>query len=352
MSAATSSNALPAQPAGLVLREVPCPLCGSDSYNVVLQGPDWYYAVPGEFRVVRCRVCTHAWMTPCPVDADLALCYPTGYSAHRSGQEASSSVLPPTPERRPWYLANWFRRIPGPRWLYYWLTDTKSHFVPDGPAGRRALELGCATGDFLLTLKEAGWIAEGVDIVGSAVDVARSRGLNVRQGDPSAVDFPPEAFDAAFAWMVVEHLPRPRAAIERIQAALSPGGMFCFSVPNFACWERWLWGSHWKGADLPRHLQHFSPVTLRRLLAESGFTEVRMIHQPSFLNWFGSAGSWLKQRRPSSRLARRLLEWFYDNPPLWTYFVFGPLAHLFAAIRQGGRLTVVAKKPLKAQVRP
>lgn len=335
------------------MRDVPCPLCGEAKFEVVMRGPDWYYDVPGEFLVVRCRVCSHAWMNPCPVDDDLARCYPVGYSAHRSGQEGLTTSQQPAPAaRRPWYLANWFRRIPGPRWLYYWLTDTKSHFIPPGPIGRSALELGCATGDFLLTLKQQGWKAEGVDIVDSAVAVSRARGFNVRQGDPTTIDLPTASFDAAFAWMVVEHLPRPRAAIERIYAALSPGGAFCFSVPNFASWERRFWSSHWKGADLPRHLQHFTPKTLRRLLTESGFSDIRIIHQPSFLNWIGSTGSRLKAQNPNGRLGDRLLTWFYDNPPLWTYFLFGPLAHLSAAFKQSGRLTVVARKPPIGQARP
>ena len=248
------------------------------------------------------------------------------------------------PPKRPWYLAGWIRRIPGPRFLYYWLTDTKSQFVPPGPLGRRALELGCATGDFLLRLQQEGWEADGVDIVEAAVQVAQSRGLNVRRGDPAQIDLPVAAYDAVFAWMVVEHLPRPQTAVVRAFQTLKPGGVFALSVPNFASWERRLWGSHWKGADLPRHLQHFTPQTIRRLLVDAGFTAVSIIHQPSFLFWVGSLGSRLQARNPNSRIGRRLLTWFYDNPPLWIWFLLGPLAHLSAALKQSGRLTVIAEK--------
>jgi len=342
----TSHATETSNPTVLTLRDVPCPLCGGTRFDLVMHGPDWQYGVPGDFRVVQCRDCSHSWMNPAPIDDDLARCYPTGYSAHRSGQETEASPVPvAVTSHRPWYLANWFRKIPGPRWLYYWLTDTRSQFIPPGPTGRRGLELGCATGDFLLRLKEEGWLVEGVDIVESAIGVARRRGLNVRQGDPTTIDLPTAAYDAAFAWMVVEHLPRPRQALERVFAALKPGASFCFSVPNFGSWERRLWASHWKGADLPRHLQHFRPSTLRRLLAETGFNSVRIIHQPSFLYWLGSSGSVLKARNAKSRRGERLLRWFYDNPPLWMHVVLGPLGHLSAALKQSGRLTVIAQKP-------
>ena len=343
---AESSSAVGNRP-GLRMHEVPCPLCGSTHSSKLMEGPDWYYDVPGVFVVVRCAECGHSYLNPCPVDEDLARCYPSGYSAHRSGQPgAEPAPATPAVAKRPWYLAGWFRKIPGPRWLYYWLTDAKSQYVPPGPAGRRALEMGCATGDFLLRLKQEGWEAEGVDIVESAVEVARSRGFNVQLGDPTTVELPSVAYDAVFAWMVVEHLPRPQQAVEKAMAALQPGGWFCFSVPNFASWERRLWGSHWKGADLPRHLQHFTPAILKSLLANAGFTDIRIMHQPSFLNWLGSHGSWLKARNAESRLGEKLLRWFYDNPPLWTYFVFGPWANLSAALKQGGRLTVLTRKPV------
>jgi SAM-dependent methyltransferase len=236
--------------------------------------------------------------------------------------------------------------------LYYWLTDTKSQWIPPVETSQpRGLEIGCATGDFLIQLQSAGWQAEGIDLVEPALDVARRRGLAVHSGDPTTIDLGAAAYDAAFAWMVVEHLPRPRQAFERLHAAIKPGGWLCFSVPNFASWERHVFGSHWKGADLPRHLQHFTPRRLRTLLADCGYEDVRIIHQPSFLNWTGSLGSWLRFRFPKSGLGAKLLTWFYDNPPLWTWFALGPPAHLLAFLRQSGRLTVIARKPMGSRER-
>jgi len=335
------------------LRPVRCPLCGGEGNRPVLSGPDWYYGVAGEFRVVRCTACGHCYMNPAPTDETLAECYPADYSPHRSGQQETSAASATSGEaaagkateaRQPWYLASWFRRIPGPRALYYWLTDTKSQFIPTVEhSSPRGIEVGCATGDFLIALRKAGWQAEGIDIVEPALAVAARRGLNVRKGDPSTIEMTPGAYDAAFAWMVVEHLPRPKEALCRVHSALKPGGWLCFSVPNFSSWERRVFGSHWKGTDLPRHLQHFTPSKLREMLAEIGYTDVRIVHQPSFLNWVGSLGSWLAHVRPRWRIGPKLLDWFYDNPPLWTWFVLGPPAHFLALVRQSGRLTVLAR---------
>ncbi|MBX3442800.1 MAG: class I SAM-dependent methyltransferase [Planctomyces sp.] len=334
------------------LLNIACPLCGDDRSSPILHGPDWQYCTPGEFSVVRCRGCRHAFMNPAPTDDSLAECYPADYSQHRPAVPRADkpSVAGHGPSTaapgRPWYLAGWVRRIPGLRRFYYWLTDTRSQWIPPvDSANPRGLELGCATGDFLVALSQAGWTAEGVDLIEPALEIARGRGLSVRQGDPSDMDLGEGRYDAVFAWMVLEHLPRPRSALDRIRRALVPGGWLCLSVPNFACWERRVFGSHWKGADLPRHLQHFSPSRLRALLHGSGFTDIQVIHQPSFLYWIGSLGSWLAHVRPRWNLGPTLVRWSYDNPPLWTWFVLGPLAHLMAFIRQSGRITVLARTP-------
>jgi SAM-dependent methyltransferase len=149
--------------------------------------------------------------------------------------------------------------------------------------------------------------------------------------------FPPGSFDAVFAWMVVEHLVDPRAVLRRIAGALRPGGYFVFSVPNAGSWEFTVFRSHWYGLDVPRHLWHFSPRTLRRLLAESGFRVERVFHQKVLKNITGSLGLLGAERaglaRAADGLARSL------SHPLVT---FG-LGTLFAALRQGGRLTVVAR---------
>jgi len=282
-------------------------------------------------------------MNPAPTRESLAACYPTGYSQHR---EPEAEVESSGPTRQPWYLSRFVRAVPGPRWAYHKLMDTKAQPLPPiAGAGHRALEIGCATGDFLVQLIKGGWDAQGLELVPAAAEIAAGRGLDITVGSFNVGCFDAESFDAVFAWMVVEHLPDPRGAIDEVLRLLKPGGWFCLSVPNYGSWERRLWARHWKGIDLPRHLQHFTTPVIKRLLQESGFERPEIIYQRNFLYWLGSQGSAMQSRWPDSRLGAKLTTWFYNSPPLWLHFLLGPLAHMLAWIGMTGRLSILVRKP-------
>ena len=44
-------------------------------------------------------------------------------------------------------------------------------------------------------------------------------------------------------------------------------------VPNIDSWEARAFGSYWFGLEIPRHLSHFSPRSLRKLMHLSGLEE-------------------------------------------------------------------------------
>jgi len=290
-------------------------------------------------------------MNPCPADDSLSLCYPAEYGPHagallrNDGTDSGTSDPPGLSKdsERPWYLSPACRRIPGLRALYRWLSDTRSNCLPVADSsGARAVELGCATGGFLEQLAAAGWQAEGVELVESAAAQARKNGFNVHTGTLHSAALPSETFDGVFAWMVLEHLPDPRAVLEECHRILRQGGLLAFSVPNVACWEPVIFGRNWYVWEVPRHLQYFSPRCLRTILMESGFDRVEIVHQRNLLNVIASLGILLRRIRPDSRLAKKLLN-YPSRPGMWWQLVLAPLALFLAAIRQSGRLTVTAR---------
>jgi SAM-dependent methyltransferase len=243
----------------------------------------------------------------------------------------------------PWFLSSGFRRTPGLRALYYWLTDTRSNYLPVPPArNARAIELGCATGGFLTKLAEAGWNAEGVELVETAAAESQRQGLSVHVGTLQSAELSSEMYEAAFAWMVIEHLPDPRSAFCEFHRILKHEGQLAFSVPNVSCWEPFVFGRSWYVWEVPRHLQYFGPRSLRMLLTESGFDDIQIIHQPNVLNVIGSLGIALRRFRPKSKLAERLID-CPNQFSMWWQLLLAPAAIFLAAIRQGGRLTVIAR---------
>jgi hypothetical protein len=51
---------------------------------------------------------------------------------------------------------------------------------------------------------------------------------------------------------------------------LRPGGRLIIAVPNYASWQSRYARGGWFHLDVPRHLFHFTPAALARLLREAG----------------------------------------------------------------------------------
>ncbi len=68
----------------------------------------------------------------------------------------------------------------------------------------------------------------------------------------------------------LEHLPDPAGSLRQAAGLLREGGVVAVAVPNFACWQRRVFGSRWFQLDLPRHLQHLEAPTLAALFVRAG----------------------------------------------------------------------------------
>lgn len=356
----------------LTLERVPCPLCDCHETVVVRRSGDRLCGIPGEFTLERCVQCGHRFMNPRPVANSLADCYPDHYGPHQAvpdisqaGRDAGSirtTAERTTPSespdkgrgdaRRPlWLRILPLRYIPGLKCFYRALMDDRSQPVPTPAASAHgsklpvtpaALEIGCATGQYLIRLTQAGWLVTGIEPGERPAAAARAAGLDVHHGTLDDVSFPESSFELAAAWMVIEHVPNPRETLQQIHALLKPGGMLIFSIPNAGCWESAVFGRNWYVLELPRHLHHFTTHSITRLLQECGFEDIRIIHQRNVSNIVGSIALTILSWFPKSRFGRWLLR-YPDQPRLPLQIGLAPFAHLLAWMRQGGRLTIRAR---------
>lgn len=329
-------------PEEVALEPVACPLCSESGFTVVALAPDRLSGLPGEFRVVQCNRCRHRYTNPRPTIDSAAACYPAGYTPHLSARSPDSSAPVATSPRPTWLrIARW---IPGLQGLYRWLSDTGSNWQPPLPRTRAvALDVGCATGTFLLRLRELGWNVTGVEPSSTAVLAARSAGLPVHEGTLESAAFPDTRFDAVFAWMVLEHVPDPRATLAELRRIVRTDGWLIFSVPNAGSCERCLFGKYWVDYDLPRHFQHFTLPVLERLLRETGFRIERVRYQSHGNSLLGSFGAWAQETRLLRPVGRKCVHWFWNNPPFWVALTLAWPAKLLAACRMSGRMTVIAR---------
>ncbi len=162
---------------------------------------------------------------------------------------------------------------------------------PELIRGGRLLEIGCASGDRLFHLHEAGWRdLHGIELVAAAAARAADRGFDVLCAPiEDAIDrYPDGHFDVIIASMVLEHLVDPFNLVETIARKLKPRGQFLFSTVVRDSLDGWLFGAFWSGFDFPRHLVYFSRKDLSRLLTPE-FEAVQSFHQSAPIDFIRSA---------------------------------------------------------------
>ncbi len=93
------------------------------------------------------------------------------------------------------------------------------------------LDIGCYRGDFLAGLP-AQYRRFGVEPVHSAAAHADAAGVEVIADTIDAIGRVERRFDVVTMFDVIEHLPQPLAALERIRGLLRPGGLLIVSTGN------------------------------------------------------------------------------------------------------------------------
>ena len=310
------------------LEPASCPLGCPRGEDVVLVGRDRLQGLPGEFPVVRCRVCGTLRTDPRPTASAIGFYYPDEYGPYRPAAAASS---------RPAWRARLARIV----WAIF---DMKAETIPPLAPGRM-LEVGSASGRFLATMQRRGWTVEGIELSESAASQARREGFRVQTATIDAASPPDAPVDLVVGWMVLEHLPDPVSALARLRSWTRPGGMLALSVPNAGCYEFRMFGEHWYALHLPNHLWHPTRDSLRRVLDRGGWRLERVFFQRDLKNVIGSLGYWLRDRRIFSAAARWLAEYpEHEDRFRLLYFLLFPFARVLALVGQTGRMTVWARR--------
>ncbi|MFA5010764.1 MAG: class I SAM-dependent methyltransferase [Ignavibacteria bacterium] len=143
----------------------------------------------------------------------------------------------------------------------------------------KLLDIGCGSGLFLKSCKDAGIQGEGIDVSNNALDFARNEfGLDVYNRTTEDLINEGKKYDLITMWHVLEHILNPIEELRKIKELLSLNGYLMVEVPNLNSIKFKLSGNKWKGGNHPLyHRSFFTSKTLGETLIKSGFTDVRRI---------------------------------------------------------------------------
>lgn len=229
-----------------------CPACHSTSIHTQLRAKD-HTVSQKEFEVWHCDSCTLRFTQDVPEQEAIGAYYQSdNYISHSDTKKG---------------LVNR---------LYHIVRDhtlkTKQKLVQQqtGLTKGKLLDIGCGTGAFLNTMQKAGWQITGLEPDATAREKAASL-YNIHPSAPEQLFSLPEgSFNAITMWHVLEHVHNLEGYLAKLQRLLAPGGKLIIAVPNYTSADAAYYGQHWAAYDVPRHLYHFSPASMKQLLGRFG----------------------------------------------------------------------------------
>lgn len=144
---------------------------------------------------------------------------------------------------------------------------------------KKLLDVGCGTGDFLATCKNAGWNVIGVEPNNGARELAN---LKLNQNETTIInseisDLSEDQFDVITLWHVLEHVPNLETYILKLKSLLKPNGVLVVAVPNFKSYDAQYYNQFWAAFDVPRHLWHFSQNSIQQLFSKQEMKVVKVL---------------------------------------------------------------------------
>lgn len=136
------------------------------------------------------------------------------------------------------------------------------------------LDLGCGTGSFLNTMSKSGWQVKGLEPDEQAAAISKKL-YGIEPLVPEALfELPEKSFDAITMWHVLEHVHDLNDYLEKLRSLLKPQGKLFVAVPNYTSFDAGYYKEFWAAYDVPRHLYHFAPLSMKILLQKHGLRQL------------------------------------------------------------------------------
>ena len=120
------------------------------------------------------------------------------------------------------------------------IDDQAAALVQRVGEGRELLEVGCGTGLILERVARFAKRAEGIDLSPGMLQLARERGLEVREGDCKRLPFDDASFDVVYSFKVLAHVPQVEDALSEMLRVLRPGGHLIYDIYNRRSLRYWI----------------------------------------------------------------------------------------------------------------
>ena len=280
-----------------------CQLCGSEKAVYLFTGPDRLCKKEGKFKVVKCPECGLVYVNPRPTRGTMSYFYPPDYAPYRSiptvyaniystRNTVFNNIKSELKYRVLTLCYNYEHLLPENRFLfinripvsilkiinYFAFQSFKKNYyrIPVFHKHGKALDIGCGSGTYLLLLNKMGWEATGLDIKDNTAPEIKKADIKIYTDYTADSNLKDNSFHFISMWHSLEHLHSPLDTLRKCHRLLKKKGTIFIEVPNSKSVIAKLFGRNWYAWDLPRHLFHYTPDTLTKMLKKAGFNNIKI----------------------------------------------------------------------------
>ena len=228
-----------------------CPWCHTPSNKTYLKVKD-YFLSQEDFEILECEQCGLLFTVPRPDASHIDKYYQSeDYFSHQQNKKG--------------FIPRLYELVKKPNLKH------KVSLALGKRSSGRVLDIGCGVGDFLSAVKQRGFEVVGIEPSEQARMIAKER-IGVEPLDPSALlTLPSASFDVITMWHVLEHVDDLQAEISELSRLLKPDGTLILALPNFKSFDAQYYKHTWAAWDVPRHLNHFCPDSIRSIISNTDF---------------------------------------------------------------------------------
>ena len=228
-----------------------CPVCNSTEIDPLLTVKD-HSVSKEEFVVWQCRHCTLRFTQDVPDENSMGRYYQSpDYISHSNTGKGLLNQL--------------YQRV-----RKFTLQQKANLIIANTKEKGRIVDIGAGIGAFLSVMQQKGWETKGIE----PDEGARKNALQlfgIKLEEPSTLyGLPQGHYDAITLWHVLEHVHSLHSYMERLRNLLSQQGKIFIAVPNYTSVDSEAYRNYWAAYDVPRHLYHFSPLSIKKLVEQHG----------------------------------------------------------------------------------